>query len=135
MKKDSKIFCRLFTPGIIKGIEPIFNGSTFSVKLDDNVKSQIQSISFIKSEDNSYLAPSIGQVKTSNQYNFIILGELTDNEIDLFDLNTGVSDKLKEFRSVDSGVTTFGELKNVVQDNLEFNGYCTERKNNDCKSL
>jgi hypothetical protein len=124
-----------FTPGIIKGIEPVFNGSTFSVNLSDSVRPQIQSISFIKSDDNEYLAPTIGTPKQAKQYNFIIMGELTNNQLNLFDLETGISDELKAFRTVDSGITTFNKLKTVVQDNLEFNNYCTDRSNkNGCKS-
>lgn len=118
-----------FTPGIIKGIEPVFNGSTFSVNLSDSVRPQIQSISFIKSNDNKYLAPTIGLVKEAKQYNFIVMGELINNQLNLFDLETGISDELKEFRIVDSGITTFNKLKTVVQDNLEFNNYCTDRSN------
>ena len=110
-----------FVPGIIKGIKPIIDGNSFSVNLSDTVKSQIQSISFIKSDDNTYLAPSVGNVKEANQYNFITMGEINTNSLKLFEIGTGISDDLKQFRMVNSGITTFNELKTVVEDNLKFN--------------
>lgn len=133
-----------FEPGIIRGITPNFNSdtNTFSVTLTPKARSEIQSISFAKSPNNDYLLPNFGkQTPNTNQFNYIILGELDTSEntntvLNLFQINgTGVLPDLTKFNSVDSGQTSFNSMKTIIQDNLEFNGYCTERKTTDCDNL
>lgn len=120
-----------FKPGVIRGITPIYDQitKTISVSFEPNLISQIQSISFASSgpdnASNYFLVPSMGS-PTSNviQHNYIIMGDLKKSLIELYNLTSGVKEDLSVFTKVDSGPTTYTEMKQMVEDNLRFNNYC-----------